>query len=83
MLCSRIFTRLGARYARRQVWSSVTGFSTRTTSFSGSPDRTNSSSWLLKVSVFTSVNPRPIITSLRLSENVVSGRSPPGVWWTE
>ena len=55
------------------------GFMTRTTSISGRPEISNSSFWLLRVSVQTSVNPSPTMTSLRLSEKVVSGRRPPGV----
>ena len=70
------------RYERRQVWSSVMGFNTLTLSSLGSPEFSNSSLSELRVSVVTSVNPRPTITSRRSSEMLVMGISPPVVWET-
>ena len=55
---------------------------TRTTSTSGNPGISNSSLWLLRVRVLTSVNPRPTRMSLSDSENAVSGSRAPGVWVT-
>ena len=82
MLCLRIFIRLGMRYERRQVCSSVMGFLTVTASTSGRPDISNSSLLLLRVRVVSSVYPSPIIISLTFSEKEVSGRSFPNVWVT-